>query len=317
MNRGRHGTSAARGYGLLSLSVMLNAVGFHATKAALSRSTPLTISLLNIAFAGASFLLGGMLWRRFGWRAGGVQSVSPSALATVLKRHWRWLAVPTLCMAVPGWLLNICIARYGADVAAFLLNLALIFMVLGGLFLGERLRIGELGAIALMIAGAFLFSYKSGTVLWGALGLMACVCLGVAGKQLSVKHISEREPLTVVMTAVLLLSACWAVVLVVVARGWATPDAATLGFAYLGAFCCSVAGMTLLYSGYHIVGVARGAPFNALRPLAVLLLGLAFGAALPSLLQCAGGALILAGSVGLTVLHGRPRVEGEAVPSRD
>ena len=69
------------------------------------------------------------------------------------------------------------------------------------------------------------------------------------------------------------------------------------GFAVLAGLSCSVLGMYLLYSAYHLVGVSRGAPFNALRPLAVLLIGLPLGTAPPNRWQALGGLMILFGSV--------------------
>jgi len=56
--------------------------------------------------------------------------------------------------------------------------------------------------------------------------------------------------------------------------------------------------------------VSRGAPLDAMRPLVVLAIGLGLGKALPSGVQLAGGALVLAGSALLGWLS--PRGSGSA-----
>ena len=288
------------------LSVGLFAAGVHFSRAAIARNTPLAVSFLHQTTVFVLFFLLGTLWRVAGWKVAELHAVRLSALSACVRSNARFFLPASLLLALNGWLVNTSLGLYGAEMTSFLMNLTLVFLVLAGCAAGERLSAKEGLAIALMVGGAFLFSYRSGGVAWGAVGLMAAACAIVAGKQLLVKHISGHEPLPVVMAAVMALSVPWVFSLMVTGRQWQPPDLRTSAYVLMGAMLTSVAAMTLLYRAYHLVGVARGAPFNALRPLAVMLAGLAIGHALPTGAQVAGGVMILLGSVGLTLWHKAP-----------
>lgn len=103
------------------------------------------------------------------------------------------------------------------------------------------------------------------------------------------------------MCAVMGLSLPWTVVLLFSTGQAQWPSPRAFALAALAALLTSVAGMTLLYRAYHLVGIARGAPFNTLRPLLVLLIGLTLGHTMPNALQIAGGLSILFGSLILTI----------------
>lgn len=295
-------------YVYLFLSVVLNATGFHAWKFALRDSTPLTVNVLGGIMAACLFFGAGMLWRWLGWRAGRLDGVSVRAVAGCIRRWGPWLILPPAGAALGGWLLNICIKTHGAEIAAFLMNLTLVFLVGAGLWRGERLRRSELGAVAFLVAGAFVFTYKGSGFEWVALLLMTGSCLATAIKQLAVKRVSETENLPVVMTCVLLLATAWSAVAMIVVGSWRMPDLRTLGFLAAGAVSCNMLGMTLLYAAYRAIGVSRGAPLDAMRPLAVLAIGLLLGAPVPGAIRILGAGMILGGSVVLTWLNGRRKM---------
>ncbi len=291
------------GYFLLLLSVIFNAAGVHATKAALINSTPLTVALLVLVSTFFLFLLLGWGWRRLGWTTGSMHLVCGHSLRSCFRASpWLVLVAP-LFATLGAWLVNSSIQRYGSETTAFLMNLTLIFLVVSGGVLGERLTAREAGCIGLLIGGAFLYNYQGGRLVSGALVLMTMACGVVAGKQLLVKQLATDSPLPVAMCTVTGLSVVWTALLLLGTGQWQLTRFSTVGFAVLAALACSILGMLLLYRAYQLVGVARGAPFDALRPLAVLLLGLAFGHASPTCFQIAGGVTILIGSVGLTLAH--------------
>ena len=290
-----------RGFGLLLLSVLLTATGMHLARLALANSTPLTVTLIQGATTFAAFFLLGWCWRQAGWTAAQLDTVRPAALTAVFRANLRIFLPAPLLLALNGWLVNTSMSRYGVETTAFLANLTFVFLVLGGWLSGERTRLREVLAISLMLGGAFLFSYRGGGTAWGAIGLMSGAGAIMAGKQLLVKHVSAAAPLPVVMCAVMGLSLPWTITLLAATGQGQWPSLRTLGFAVSAALLVSVAGMSLMYRAYHLVGVARGAPFNTLRPLFVLLIGLAFGHGVPPPLQAAGGLLILVGSLGLAL----------------
>jgi drug/metabolite transporter (DMT)-like permease len=297
-----------RGYLLLFLSVIFNAIGVHTTKTALIDSTPLTVALIVLVSTFAMFLLLGWCWRRLGWTAGAMHLVCGDSLRTCFRASPRLVLVASLFATLGAWLVNVSVQRYGPETTAFLMNLTLAFLVISGCALGERLSGREAGCIALLVGGAFLYSYRGGSLASGALVLTTMACGVVAGKQLLVKHIATDSPLPVAICMMTGLSVVWTTLLLLGTGQWQLTRFGTFGYAVLSALACSVLGMLLLYRAYQLVGVARGAPFDALRPIAVLLLGLAFGHAAPTSLQIAGGVTILMGSVGLTLWHQQPLV---------
>lgn len=290
-----------RGVFFICLSVLMVSVGLHLTRAALENATPLIVSSIHISTACFFFFFMGWFWRIAGWRAMEIEKINWSSLSCFVRANRGLLSVSAWAIALSGWLMNASIGIYGAEMTAFLANLAFVFLVLAGWAAGEKVRPLEAAVITAMIVGAFLFSYHGGRLAWGAIGLMSVVCAVTAAKQLIVKNFSACFPLPVVMCAVMLLSLPWTVLFLFLAGQWELPGLRSVFLAALSGFLTSVAGMTLLYRAYHMIGVALGAPFNTLRPLVVLLIGLAFGHAMPGARQLAGGMMILAGSFTLAL----------------
>lgn len=298
------GSASRRGIVMILLSVLLWAVGFRITRLAVAGSTPLTVSFLSNASSVLCFFLLGAAWRRLGWKVEEFDTLSWSALRAFTRGHARWLTAAALLLALNGWLTNTSLALYGADMTAFLSNMVLVFLVAAGWAMGERSNLREAVAIVLTVGGAFVFSYHGGNMVRGAIALNAVACVVIAGKQIFVKHVSGRSPLPVVMCAVTGLSLPWTVALLFQPGAWRMPGLSTLGWSALGGIMVSVVSMALCYRAYHLIGVARAAPFNALRPVLVLAAGIAAGQGLPSSLQVVGGLLIVAGSLGLTMRRG-------------
>lgn len=303
-----------RGFAYLFLSVLLTAISFHVTRAAMADNTPLTVSLIQAMTTVAGFLALGWFWRRRKWTVAELDKVGRHELRALVRAKAPLLLPAPLFLALTGWLINTGINLYGAEMTAFLANLTLVFLVLAGWISGEKTRGMEAIAMLAMIAGAFLFSYHGGTIAWGAIGLMSLACAIIAGKQFLVKHLSSHFALPVAMCVVMTLSLPWTLVLLTLTGQGQWPSPRTLVLSVLAGILNSVAGMGLLYRAYHLVGVARGAPFNALRPLVVLLLGMLFGQARLTPWQMAGALMILAGSLDLTRRNTRLPANGALTP---
>ena len=295
--------AARRGFMCLFLSVALNAGGLHANRLAVADATPLMVAFLSLLWAVASFFALGWAWRRAGWRALELHSARPGALVAFMRGKFRILLPTALLLALGSWLVTVSLKQYGPAMTAFLMNLTLFMLVIAGHALGERLRPREWVAILLMLCGALVFSYHGGRTAWGALAIMGIACAITAGKQLLVKSISATAPLPVVMCAILFLSMFWTLAAMLATGAAVWPTRATLLFPAVGGLLCNVLGMSLLYRAYQLIGVARGAPFDALRPLAVLALGVPLGYDLPSPAQAVGALMILTGSAALCRWH--------------
>lgn len=304
-------TTPRTGYVLLLLSVLCNGATYHLSHWALKDLSPAMVNLTG-NFASAAFILaGGLLWRALGWRLGEVHLVTPRSIAHCFAGQWRLIVLATALGSIGGWLNSGANQAYGASITAFLANLTLVFLVLFGVLSGERLNLLEALAIAGIIAGAFMFSWRDGVLLWAVVGIMVLSCLGTAGKQMVVKRATTLGNMPSMMAAILLLMGCWTILIGLVTGTLQIPAPKPLLITVAAGFTGSVLGMSFLYSGYHAVGVSRGAPIDAMRPMVVLLIGLLLGAALPGPLQLTGGALILLGSAALAVMvAGRTRRTG-------
>jgi drug/metabolite transporter (DMT)-like permease len=293
------------GYVLLLLSVLCNGATYHLSHWALKDFSPAMVNLTG-NFASVGFLLlGGVLWRATGWRVGEVHVVTPRSIGQCFAGQWRLILLATALGSVGGWLNTGANQAYGAAMTAFLANLTLVFLVIFGVISGERLTALEVLTVGAILLGAFMFSWRDGALLWGVVGLMALSCLGTAGKQMVVKRATTLGNMPSMMAATLALMGSWTTLIGLGTGTLQVPAPKPLLITVLAGLVGSVLGMTFLYSGYHAVGVSRGAPVDAMRPMVVLLIGLLLGAALPGPVQLAGGALILGGSVALAMTVSR------------
>ena len=287
------------GYIALIVSVICNGARYHLDKAALRTCTPAVAVIIGALAATAALLLAGAGWRTLRWKAGGLHEVSVRSVLGTFTGNGPLLLAATICGALGGWLVAKTVGEYTAELAAFLANMTLVFLVIGGLLSGEKLKPLEALLVAVILAGAFMFSYKGGQILWRAVLLMALGCLFTAAKQLLIKKAVTIGSLSVNMTAALFLMAVWAVPI-----GWFggtlhVPTREATILLILAGVVGSMVGMSLLYTGYKSIGVSRAAPIDAMRPLAVLLIALTLGHEPPGLMQIMGGGLVLAGSAAL------------------
>lgn len=294
--------SPRTGYVLLLLSVLCNGATYHLCHWALNDFSPAMVNLCA-NFASVGFMLaGGVLWRAVGWRAGEVHVVTPRSIGHCFAGQWRLIFLATALGSIGGWLNSGANQAYGPALTAFLANLTLVFLVIFGVLSGERLTLLEVLAIVVILAGAFMFSWRDGVLLWGAVGIMALSCLGTAGKQMTVKRATALGNMPSMMAATLALMGAWTVLIGLATGTLQVPAPKPLLITAAAGLVGSVLGMTFLYTGYHAVGVSRGAPVDAMRPMVVLLIGLLLGASLPGPVQLAGGAMVVGGSVALAVM---------------
>jgi drug/metabolite transporter (DMT)-like permease len=305
------------GYLLLVGSVLLNAVSYHLQRYVLHElAAPKgMVVLLNCFIAAALFVITGWLWRRLGWTAGQMHAVKPLELVRWLTRKPAPVLLATVCGAGAAYLISVSMKNYGAETTAFLGNQTIVFMVLGGMFFGERVRWIEGLSMLVIVAGAMLFSYRGGSLQLTAWLIMAIACLGVTSKQLAIRRAADSSPLPLVMAAMLLSMGLCAVLIAAVQGELAPISPQAVAVLSVATLVGSFLGMLLLYAGMGLVGVCRGSPVDGMRPLGVLLIGFLLGHEFPTVLQWIGAAMVLGGTAALAHLHrpGEWRPESAAV----
>jgi len=292
------------GFLVIGLSVICNGVTFHLQKAALGDVEPAMLIVIQNSFAAGYFLIAAYIWRAFGWQAGDLHKTDPVAMVRWFKDGWKIIVLAMVLGGGSGWLLQLTTKNYGPEISSFLANLKLVFLVAGGLLLGERATKAELLTAGAIIVGAFLFSWQGGKFQLGALGLMSICCLAVAGKQLIVRSAADKANLPTVMCAMLIGMGVANGFIAVVNNEISWPPGWVFGLLALAGLLNGALGMALLYTSYSLIGVSRAAPIDALRPMVVLLVGiLVLGKDLPPPLQIGGAVLVLGGSMLLAKLH--------------
>lgn len=286
----------------LPVCIVLISISTLCGKAALRDVSPPIMLLGSCVFGVSSFLAAGFFCRYWGVRAGNLHRVCIRNVYQTTAHNFKWALFATMGGAIGSWVNNIAYQHYDPAFISFLTNLNIVYLIFGGFLIGERLAVRELFPIAMSVTGAFLFSYRGGQFQWAALGLTSVGCIFNVCKYMGVKLATTPQNLTCFMPGLLFMMGTFALLGAALTGQMTVPSLRALPYIIANGFIGSFFGMALLYSIYHAIGVSRGAPFVALTPLAVLMLGLLFGCAqLPTLIQTVGGIFILAGSVLLTL----------------
>nr|UCD20310.1 MAG: DMT family transporter [candidate division WOR-3 bacterium] len=170
--------------------------------------------------------------------------------------------------------------------------------------LGERLRVVEILAIAVMVLGGALTTLGRWHIVGTGVILTLSGCVAVAVQMLVVKmNVGKIHPNVLVFYRVFLASIV--IGLWTVARGKLALQISTshLAVALLGAFLGPCASFLLTFRSYRYWPLSRSTILLTAQPLIVLPMAyLAFGA-IPAGLELAGGAIILCGAFFLVWLH--------------
>jgi drug/metabolite transporter (DMT)-like permease len=299
------------------VSVLCNGLRYHLDAAALRDVSPSVAVIGSSAVAFIVLSLAGVVARWRGAQGSSLRSITPQLPLRMLRENPVLLLAASAGGAMGSWLLVYSVRQNGPAVSAFLFNLTIVMLVIGGLLTGERLRRGEIGAIVAIIGGALAFSYRGGRLDWMPVLIVGLAAALTAGKQLSAKFLAHREG--VLATTAILAAMMSLITLAVSSIGGdlRVDHWHGLIFVVAAGLLGNVAGIVCLYKAYQLIGVARGGPIDALRPVVVLLIGvLGLGAPLPGIVQILGGAVIVAGSVALVVLR-RQRKPISATDERD
>ncbi len=284
------------GYLLLMGSVLLIACGLHLMRAAVRHTPPTTVVAIMSASAVMFWLVAGALGRKYSILPFSVRSVTLPSLGRLFRLRPSWSIALLVAATMDAVTVAMVMRIWGAGTVAFLSNLTLVYLIAFGMMRGERVSLAQLGISGLILAGALLFNYHSDGIDWAPVAIMAGACAAMAIKQLLIKSRAEREPLPQVMACGTLLIGFGATLAGILFGQWGIPTAQAIILSVLAGLSINAVGMACMYSGYARVGVAAGAPFNSLRPIVVLLIGLALGGPAPTTSELVGGGLIIIGS---------------------
>lgn len=299
-----HDLPLACGYVMLVLSIIFNGWRYNLESAAMHASTgpsegmsPFGVLMVGPYAAAIVFLLVGWTCRQLHVRFLSLHKLSIKSCVDATRCQGWAILLAALGATCGGWFLTQANKLYGPEFVAFLGNLMPVLLVFIGLFEGERLRIGELLAIVIIIAGAFVFSYTDGHLNWAGVGLMVIGCSIMAVKKTLMKHATGADHLPSVMAVSVMLSGTWGLIGGLATHTLILGGTRSVLLCVAGGLAGAMIGMSLLYAGLNVVGLARGAPIDSLRPLAVLAIALIGGAPLPATYRLIGGAMVLIGSV--------------------
>ncbi len=287
------GSNPPRGLILALASIILLSFGFVTGKYGLRELNPETLSLVWTA-AAAAYALVFLLWK-----GGGRELRIPGRLVA-----------PVLVLGLVtggGIILTFAGLRLlDPTFAAFLWRfLPVVSIILGLLFLGEKLSARELPPVAVMLFGAMASTYGQWTIVGRGVSLISVAVLFAAAQALIAKVVvSNIHPRVLIFYRNGVGAACMAAWVVPTGRLDLSPAhldtwAVVLGGAILGPW----AGVMLFYASLRYWELSRSSLVQMTQPLFVLPMAAVFLHQIPNRLELTGGCFILAGGFWLTALH--------------
>jgi len=238
------------------------------------------------------------------------------------RRHWKSLTAMGVVQAAGVWSFFYAIAYLDPTVATFLGRISAVWALLLGLvFLRERFNRWEAAGMAMAIGGAFLISFQSGElVLRGTLAMVfSTLCFALFTFVAKVR-VGGVHPLVLVSTSTTVSA------LVLGPAGLAAGKLELAGplaaYAALGAaaFFGAFLGISTFYRSFKYAGFAIASALRSSQPVFVAILSFFLLGMLPGLRDFAGGVVIIAGVLLITLAGTRGRSPaaqgaGEAGPA--
>ncbi|MBI2664305.1 DMT family transporter [Candidatus Woesearchaeota archaeon] len=189
----------------------------------------------------------------------------------------------------------------GPAPTAFFLKLEVIFLVLlGYLFLKEKLNLWEIAGMITAIAGGFVYAFSSAEL--SANAYVAVIsALAIAINTILIRHYVQKHSITILQAYRTLITALVFSLAAISTKQLQIPAASLIALAAIGSVLSAVIGVGLHYSSLKHIKAALSGIIRNLDPVVVTAYAyLLFGTS-PGLQEWIGGAIILAG-VTLTVV---------------
>jgi drug/metabolite transporter (DMT)-like permease len=269
------------------LSAASIAVGLVASKQALNTLNAETFSLL---------------WSLLAFVMSSIFGLSRGRLTTFrgLNEHWVPTVVVGLLIAASVLAVSVAVQLADPTSVSFLTRMEAVFTaVLGMLIFKERLTRPEVLGSATALGGVLVMALAARGVSMVAFGLAVGASLFVAISTVIAKSALQHLEPTALVAGSRLVASLSILVYALLFATLQMPSIDNLVVTAVGVFWGPLLGFILLYKALSISEVFMVATLRTSYPLFVALLSLLFFRTLPSLLQMAGGALIVLGILAL------------------
>ena len=220
-----------------------------------------------------------------------------------LKSHWKDGLIVGGFNATAATFFFLSLNYTSASTTAFLSRLSTIFIIIIGIiFLKEKLTAFDIPGMLLAVFGAFLINNASHdyTAVGLLMGIMAA--LGIALHQVSAKMFVKRiKPLNLVGIRTFYTSA----ILLIIATASQSLQKIPPGVVPLMLISGAIAtvGFIALYKSFELADVSKVAIIRTIDPFIVLIYGVLFFEEYPTFTEVIGGSFIVAGVVLIILKH--------------
>ena len=223
------------------------------------------------------------------------------------KKHWKGLALLGLLTSISATTWFIGLSLVGPSTLGFLIRFVIVFtVILGVIFLKETFNKLEALGITAMIAGALIISYKgTGFAAGAVLAIISALAFSIFS--LKVKGYVKRMDPMVINTGRLFFASPFVILFGLASGAFAPMPIESVLLISIAALSV-VAGFTLMFKAYENADLSKVAAIGSIEPLIILVYSFAVFATLPSGLELAGGAIILAGTFLLIRFRKKPKV---------
>lgn len=276
------------------LSSLFLSTGFILAKHFLNYTNPET---LNTLWFGIAFVVSIAL----------LLAKNPSKTVKVFREHWKDGSIVGGANAVAAafWFQSINIA--GPTLTAFLIRFSTIFIILLGIvFLKEKLHFHDIVGMVIALGGAFAISFATGDYLNKGVVVALAASFAIAIHQIMSKvYVKRINPLTLVSLRTLYTALFLLIYAAVFSKLQPFP-LEQIPFLLIAVIVNAIFGFVFFYKALELLDVSKVAIIRTLDPFIVAVYALAAFHTLPSLNQLVGGTLVVAGVLVTMYGHGIP-----------
>lgn len=230
---------------------------------------------------------------------------SQRAQARDLRRYTKIFIYSSFLTAVGAALWIVSIRTIGIPLTSFLMKAQTLFsLLLGMIFLGERLNRGESVGIVITVAGGIIVAYQSDITL--IIGTLTALGAAFFYSTLSfiVKKVAQNLNMLTVATLRALGVAVVLLVYLVSTGTFVVPGRVEIAYMFLGGITGAYIAKACQFQGIKLIDVSRTTAVMPMESLFVVLLSYFVFGEIPSPIKLLGGAGIIVGVIFLVIFRG-------------